>query len=355
MSEPAAPWVRRATLLVVAAMALVSVLAGLGRIGFRVPAADRALDHGPLFVLGVFGTVIALERAVALGTRWAFAAPLASALGGVGTMLHVAGAAWSSVAGSVVLVLANVAIVRRQSLAFTWIMLLGSLLLAGGSTAWALGRPVADVVPAWLAFFVLTILAERLELSRLAPTPRWASRLFVALALVLASASAALCVAVPHTSAALGACLTLLGLWQLRFDLARRLLQRPGLPRFTALGVLGGTLWLIVSGALLVRHGLEPAGPMYDAVLHAVLVGFVLSMVFAHAPIILPAVARIEVPYHRALYLPLAVLHLGLVARLGGDLGGLPDLRRAGAALNALALASFLMAVLWSRARRSRT
>ena len=76
-----------------------------------------------------------------------------------------------------------------------------------------------------------------------------------------------------------------IGAWELRFDLARRTVARPGLPRFAALGVLAGAAWLVVAGVLLVRHGLPPAGPMYDAVLHAVFVGFVLSMVFAHAPI----------------------------------------------------------------------
>ena len=36
------------------------------------------------------------------------------------------------------------------------------------------------------------------------------------------------------------------------------------------------------------------------------LLGFVFSMVFGHAPIVLPAVARLRLPYHPVLYLPLA-------------------------------------------------
>lgn len=343
---------RRTVLVVVAACALVAILAGLGRMGFRVPGAEHAIDHGPLLVLGVFATVIALERAVALGTRWAFAAPFASALGAIGTILHVAGAPWLSVVASTLLVVVNAAIVRRQAAAFTRLMLLGSLLLAGGSLAWALGRPVFEIVPTWLAFFVLTILAERLELSRLAPTPRWASVSFVGIAVLFALASVGVCLSIRLAPQAMGTCTVVLGLWQLRFDLARRLVRRPGLPRFTALGVLLGTGWLLVSGLLLAWRGLAAAGPTYDAILHSVLVGFVISMVFAHAPIILPAVARIEVPYHRALYLPLAILHLGLVARIVGDLATLADLRRAGAAFNAVALVTFLLAVLWSRAHR---
>lgn len=61
-------------------------------------------------------------------------------------------------------------------------------------------------------------------------------------------------------------------------------------------------------------------------------------MVFAHAPIILPAVARVSVPFHPALYAPLAVLHLGLTARVAGDLLGQATLRSTGAIKGAFIL-----------------
>jgi len=54
----------------------------------------------------------------------------------------------------------------------------------------------------------------------------------------------------------------------------------------------------------------------YDAALHAIFVGFVFSMVFGHAPVIVPAVLRVPLPYHPALYGPLALLHASLVLRV---------------------------------------
>jgi hypothetical protein len=110
-----------------------------------------------------------------------------------------------------------------------------------------------------------------------------------------------------------------------------------------------------LGGLILVLGGFPPAGPVYDAVLHAIFVGFVLSMVFAHAAIILPAVARIEIPFHPALYVPLAALHVTVAARIVGDLAGLPSLRRSGGMGNAIALVLFLLAVLAARARRRAT
>ena len=42
--------------------------------------------------------------------------------------------------------------------------------------------------------------------------------------------------------------------------------------------------------------------------LHALGLGFVFSMVFGHAPIVVPAVLRVDVGYRRAFYVPLATL-----------------------------------------------
>lgn len=339
--DPRALWARRGVLVIVAATLVTGVLAGLARLGVLVGWGPRYLgDHGPLLVLGAFGTIIALERAVALGRGWGLVAPGLGAAGAVAMLAGFADGRWLTVAALVVLVALNAAIVRRQPATFTWLMLLGTVVLAYGAVRWARGAPSFQVVATWIAYFVLTIVAERLELSRLAPTPRWAARLLVVLAVLLAAVALAACER-PSLSRAFGAVLALVAAWQLRFDLARRLVRRRGLPAFAATGVLAGAAWLLVTGAFLAAVELPPAGPTYDAALHGVFVGYVLSMVFAHAPIILPAVARLEVRFTRALYAPLALLHLGLIARIAGDLGAAPGLRRSGAIGSALALALF--------------
>ena len=74
--------------------------------------------------------------------------------------------------------------------------------------------------------------------------------------------------------------------------------------------LLAGYFWLAVGGVLI---ALQIA---YDAALHAIFLGFVFSMVFGHAPVILPAVLRTALPYHPVLYAPLALLHGSLAARI---------------------------------------
>jgi hypothetical protein len=64
-------------------------------------------------------------------------------------------------------------------------------------------------------------------------------------------------------------------------------------------------------------------------------VGFVFSMVFGHAPVILPAVLRVKLPYHPVLYAPLVLLHGSLLVRAFVSTG-------AGAWGNAAAIALFI-------------
>jgi len=76
----------RFPLLVLGFVALASGIAGgltrSGLASFPAPQASVAL-HGALMVSAFFGTVISLERAVALGRLWGYGAPLASGLGGI--------------------------------------------------------------------------------------------------------------------------------------------------------------------------------------------------------------------------------------------------------------------------------
>jgi hypothetical protein len=187
-------------------------------------------------------------------------------------------------------------------------------------------------VPWWIAFFALTIGGERLELSRYlkrTPAVRFA---FVAIA--------ALLLVTPLAPPLMGIVLLLLALWLLAFDLARITVRQRGLPRYVAVCLLAGYVWLAVGGALV---ALQVA---YDAALHAIFVGFVFSMVFGHAPVILPAVLRVKLPYHPVLYAPLALLHASLVVRVFISTS-------AGAWGNAAAIALFIAtaaALVFSRA-----
>jgi hypothetical protein len=138
-----------------------------------------------------------------------------------------------------------------------------------------------------------------------------------------------------------GALWLAIALWLLRYDLARRSLRRAGLPRFMAVSLLSGYAWLAFAGAAALAAGLPAAGPLTDAVLHAFFLGFVVAMIFGHAPVIFPAVLGLPIPFSRRFYLHLGLLHAGLAVRIAGDLLGEAALRQTGGVANALALLLF--------------
>ncbi len=343
--------------------------AGLVRLGWPMPeaVAGVAALHGPLMIGGFFGVVIALERAVAIGRYWAYAGPL---LAGAGALLTALGARiappmpWAALlflAGGLVFLAASLDVLRRQRALFTVTLALGAACWPIGTALWLAGQPLVSAVPWWLAFLVLTIAGERLELSRFLPPSRGARSAFGA---ILVATIVGLLASGERWGAMLfAAALLALSVWLLRQDIARRTVRARALTRFIAVCLLAGYAWLAIGSLVaLLAGGFVPGTRSYDAALHALTLGFVFSMVFGHAAIILPAVLRVTLPYHPSFYVPLVLLHLSVATRLLGDaivgygVGAGFGLTRTGGLLNAISLAVFIATMLSAvvRGRRAR-
>lgn len=343
-----AVWPRLLLLLLGVTALLPGLGGGLARLGWTLPdaVAAAAAWHGPLMVCGFFGLLISLERAVALGAGWPYAGPVLTGAGTLALLLAgPAAAAPGFVAGSAVLVAATWRVWARQPEPFVVVLALGAMAWAGGNLLWAAGAAVHEVAPWWIAFLVLTIAGERLELSRFLAPDRRAMRAFhVLMAVIVAALLITLPAAWPAAGLRLfGGALLALSAWLLRHDLARRTVRQRGLTRFIAVCLISGYVWLALGGAVLLWAGLAPGTASYDAALHALLLGFVFSMVFGHAPIVAPSLLRVAVPYGRRFYAPLVLLHASLLLRLLGDALQDFSLRHWGALGSALAIAAFLL------------
>ena len=332
------------------AMAVVALLAalwgGLLRLGWGWPIMRPTLPaaHGPLMVSGFLGTLIGLERAVALGRRWTYAGPALSGLGGLALILGLPGVAGPMLMamGSLTLVVVFAVIIRRQPGLSEIIMGIGALAWLVGNGLWLSGWPIFRVVGWWAGFLVLTIAGERLELSRFLPISRADRAAFLAAVGLFAAGLVLACAAFDMGARLSGLGLLVLSFWLLRHDIARRAVHKAGLTRFVAVSLLSGYLWLGVAGLLGLRFGGLAAGPHYDAWLHAIFLGFVFAMIFGHAPIIFPAVLGVAVPFRPAFYSHLALLHLSLVLRVVGDVAAWWPGRLWGGLLNAVAVLLFL-------------
>ena len=346
-----APAVARALMLLAAAALATGIAGGLLRAGALdaglagvAPLGSAVVSHAALMVCAFFGTVIGIERAVALGRGWAFLAPALAAAGGVAILLgeHEA-ASWSFLAAAVAFAGVNVVVVARQRAPHTALLLVAALAWLAGA-ALHLWRPGGWAsIEAWFAFLVITIAAERLELTRLMPRRPGSTAILVA-AMGGLVAGAGVSVLAPRLGGTwYGLSLVVLAGWGLAFDIARRTIATQGASRYMAACLLAGYAWLAVGGVawMAVAWGIAEAR---DAALHAVGLGFVFDMVMAHALVILPAVARIRLGSRPAFYLGFGLMQASLALRLlGPPLGA--ELRALGSTLNAVAIVVFVLTI----------
>lgn len=368
--------VRRLLLLLLAAMAVVSGLdAALLRLGLAAPvdSVSLAAGHGVLMVYGFLGTAVTLERAVALqsgpsrSTVWAFAAPLASGLGTIMLVLQstdvpvpagraLPGLAWT--VSMLVLLAIYLRVWHRQPSHALLVQGLGALAGMGGAALWTRGFEAAAIVPWWTTFLVLTIVGERLELARIAFLARGTEQRILAESCTLVATLAVTLVVpdigYPLFGLALGILVVDVGV----HDIARRTIRATGLPRFMAACLLTGYAWAVVAALVWIIGGPAFSGYRYDIVVHALTIGFALSMVVAHAPVIVPAITRRPLPYHPAMWAVWALLQSGLVTRAIAGARGSEAVWRLGGTVDIIALLAFLVTtialVVTSGRRRAR-
>lgn len=339
---------RRVPFMALGMLALVTGLfAGVARMGWINLPANHTQWHAPLMVSGFLGTVISLERAIATGRRWAYAAPV---LTGVGALALVGIIPWRAsagliLAGSVVATLTFVALLRAHRSWPLVIMGLGAATWVGSNVAWLLGAPIYQLVPAWMCFLALTIMGERLQLSRMVIVSRRARPAFAVIVGVIAIGAATGVVAYDLGARVVGVGFALAAAWLWKYDMARRTVRASGVPRFSAVCLLVGYGWLGFAGVLWMVFGGWVGVLRYDAVLHSFFLGFVMSMILGHAPVIFPTVLGFTMRFHRGFYVPVVLLHATLAMRVLGDLiVWIPGWRYGGLS-NAVAVALFVVIV----------
>ena len=331
--------------LVPAGLAMLAALnAGLLLLNLPAPVARWADLHGVLMVVGFLGTLIAMERAVALRHPLGYSAPALLGSGAVILLTPLPGTLGRLllIEGAVACCIVYLLLWRRSRDVLVLVQLLGGLHLLIATIIW-LFAPVSTLIPWFVGFLVLTITAERVELARFQMPPRGPAVLVAATTALTVSITATLFW--PDLAVRLsGTLLLVLVLWLLQYDVARAGIQGTGLRRFSAAALLSGYGWLIIAAVCWLIFGHQTAGFAYDAIVHAVMLGFAISMVMAHAPIILPAVLRRQLPYRPMLWLPLGLLHSGLILRvLIGDLFQATVIWQIGGVITVVALLVFVL------------
>ena len=336
------------------ALAILALLfglwAGLLRLGWALPSVPNlALAHGPLMISGFLGVLIPLERAVAIRQKWMFLVPILSAFGWLSAFFAPSLSGILFTFGSLGTLAILGVMVKREPYIHTVTMAFGALAWVIGNLLWITGFPIYQVVFWWMCFLVLTIGGERLELNRvLHPSPKQI-RSFSIFAAALFAGAVLTIFSLNWGARLSGLAMLALSFWFLRNDLATRNIRHANpLTRYIAICLFSGFIWLSISGVINLYFGALYAGPFYDAALHAVFVGFVISMIFGHAPIIFPAILGVPVTFYPAFFGHLILLHLSLILRITGDLTNLFTIRKWGGLLNEVAILLFLGMTIYS-------
>ena len=335
----------------------------------RVPLADL---HGGLMVYGFLGAAIGLERAVAYRSggsskpSWGFFAPALGLLGSLLCLLSLmvsspaVAPAWVRVElfggipwtlSMLVLTAMYLAIWRRQPSAEVLIQVLGSLVGLVGAAAWVAGLDASVLAPTWLFFLVLTIVGERVELARavFSDIRLESGILGLSLLTVLMLPVQAMAPSVGYPL--LGLSLGLLLLVMASHDVAKGTFRHGGLPGFMGTCMLSAYAWGLLAALIWMAAPLDSSTYWGDMALHALAVGFIMTMVIAHVCMIVPSVIRRPLPFHPLLWGAWALMQVGLLIRLLGAIRLYTPLWKAGNLLNVLGILSMMLTVVYLAAR----
>lgn len=320
---------------------------GVAQFKFIAPVPSSAILslHGPLMIFGFLFTWLGLERVSAINRWWIYGVSLLSVLSALSLLLQLPAAVAPFFAANAALLLAwcFIDMYQHHHENHFIIMVLSAAVLFSGNLLWLTALPIHRIVPWWAGFVILLLGGERHEMARARDATPWVQDLFRAAAIVFVTGLALSPFEFRLSLRIAGAAMIAMALWLLRYDGAWQSFKTSGLPRFMALCHVAGYLWLGVGGvAWLWFARFFGAGPLYDAMLQTVFVGFVMSMLFAQTPVVLSKLLQLPPPFEKIFYLHAALLHIALLARVIGDLGFLPEGQKWGGLLNAAALALFM-------------
>ncbi len=167
-------------IFLVAACLITGILTGWFRLGFNFPVDKVFLDHRAIMTGSFLGTVILLERIVAMKRKWLFVFPV---INGSSVLFYYLGlqefAFICLIIGAAGLTIVFYLINLKHGDLPHRIMWMGAVAWLIGNIHLYLFASYGHSILWWMAFLLLTIVGERLELSRFLPVNPFKRYLFV--------------------------------------------------------------------------------------------------------------------------------------------------------------------------------
>jgi len=336
--------IERIPFVALAILSLIAgILTGLLKIGWMFQFGEATPHHGAIMVGSFLGTLITLEKIIPLKKKSLYAVPAAS---GASLFLFLLNLPTYSltllvVSSAALSVVFLIYLVRERSMIYV-MMFAGAVCWLTGNILLMLHNFYPLALPWWMAFALLIITSERLELMKFLPVSRTQKLIFIlTLAIFMVG-----CVISFHGMGNYLATFALVtvSIWLMRNDVIGINLKKENLTRYVGIALLSGYFALLLCGLFLSFVSRQPLG--YDILVHSFFIGFVFSMIFAHGPIILPGVLGISVkPYHPILYLWLVLLHASWMLRTFADIVLDMHLRKYSGMIPTIAIAGYFISI----------
>jgi hypothetical protein len=322
---------------------IAGLLAGLQRIGWILPLSGVSPNHGAIMVGGFLGTLIILEKIIPLKRNILYVVPIVS---GTSVVLFFIGEPVYSIF-SLVLASTGLSIIFfiywiREKSAIYFLMLAGAICWLTGNILLIIHNFYPISLPWWMAFVLLIITAERMELMKFLPVSKNQTLIFMGLLFAFVIG----CLISFHGIGNYFASFSLVGssIWLMRHDVVGLNLKKTDLPRYVGVALLSGFFALLLSGIFLPIITEQPLG--YDILVHSFFIGFVFSMIFAHGPIILPGVLGLSLkPYHPIFFIWLALLHTSWITRAIADITLDMQLKKYSGLISAIAIIGYFLSL----------
>lgn len=324
---------------------LSGLLSGWARLGWEFSLAfttpTSVAQHGIIMVSGFLGSLILLEKIVFLHNRWFLLLPLINVLSIPLFLFDFQPIAMIFLLiGSTAMVCTAVYFVLQYKESYHYLLLGGTVLLWIGNFKLLINGFYPATLPYWIGFFLLVIVGERLEMSRFLPISRF--KINILWTLLLTWIIGILFIPFHSKTFALNSILLSgIAFWLLQNDMPKHSIKKVGLHRFVGINLIIAYLWLFLFGIWQFLPFQTTFG--YDAYIHLYFIGFVLSMVLAHAPIILPSVLRLGIkPFHTMMYVWIGIIQISLMIRLISDVTEDTTWRKIGGLMNGIGFVGYL-------------
>lgn len=323
---------------------VTGIFSGWQRIGWNIDLSNIVAQHGTIMASGFFGTLLMLEKCLAMPSKKYLFIPFANGISIIFLYLgfpHLALSLMTLASAAMCGVGFEMKRMAKQNL--YWLIIIGFFCLFAGNLFLLLTGLFQASAILWMCFLLFIIVAERLELTRfLNVSSSQKKLLWIAFALILTGVG-------PYHyfgNYIFGIGLIGIALWLLKFDIAFKSLTQKGQSAYSAITMITGYFWLIVSAYFIIKTDIYNHFD-YDALLHSFFLGFTFSMIFAHVPIIFPALFNLRIKiYHPFYYVVMVLMNLSVIARIVSDQLQMNDMRKWAGLANGLVILLFFVSTI---------